>query len=123
MPSQKYYRPTLCIDLLNLIGDFAGSGFSTLKFTISKKRQFLSDIYIETTYRDDYHKKKVHTRKLTKTRWGIITLQDMVPARYLAVEKNSVWLGLTQFYAKEIRDQMDMIHRILSTPVDFYLIE
>ena len=47
----------------------------------------------------------------------------MVPARYLAVEKNSVWLGLTQFYAKEIRDQMDMIHRILSTPVDFYLIE
>ena len=44
MPSVKYYRSVLPLDLLQIVGDFAGDEIYKLVFTFSPKRRFLSNI-------------------------------------------------------------------------------
>ena len=46
MPSAKYYRTGLPLDLLQIIGNFAGDVNYKLKFTLSPKRKFLSSIVL-----------------------------------------------------------------------------
>ena len=47
MPSAKYYRSVIPLDLLQIIGDYAGDENYKLVFRFSKKRRFLSKILIE----------------------------------------------------------------------------
>ena len=44
MPSAKYYRSVLPLDLLQIVGNYAGDAKYKLRFTLSKKRRFLSNI-------------------------------------------------------------------------------
>ena len=46
MPCAKYYRSELPLDLLQIIGDYAGDELYKLWFTLSKKRGFLSNILL-----------------------------------------------------------------------------
>ena len=46
MPSTKYFRSVLPLDLLQIIGDYAGDENHKLVFTFSLKRRFLSNIEI-----------------------------------------------------------------------------
>ena len=50
MPSAKYYRSVLPLDLLQIIGNYAGDVRYKLVFTLSPKRRFLS--YILMRWRD-----------------------------------------------------------------------
>ena len=50
MPSAKYYRSVIPLDLLQIVGDFAGDENYRLVFRFSKKRRFLSNI--EMHWRD-----------------------------------------------------------------------
>ena len=65
MPSAKYYRSELPLDLLHIIGNLAGDKNYKLKFSLSPKRKFLSSIILEgrdkTLYSDN--KEKVILRK------------------------------------------------------------
>ena len=46
MPSSKYFRSVLPLDLLQIVGEFAGDENYKLKFTFSPKRRFLSNILL-----------------------------------------------------------------------------
>jgi hypothetical protein len=50
MPSVKYYRSVIPLDLLQIVGNYAGDENYRLVFTLSKKRRFLSNILM--TWRD-----------------------------------------------------------------------
>ena len=47
MPSAKYYRPIMPLDLLQIIGNYAGDEVYKLVFTLSPKRKFLSSIILQ----------------------------------------------------------------------------
>ena len=46
MPSVKYYRSILPLDLLQIVGNFSGDKNYRLVFTFSPKRRFISKILI-----------------------------------------------------------------------------
>ena len=46
MPSAKYYRSILPLDILQIVGNFAGDHNYKLVFTFSPKRRFISKILI-----------------------------------------------------------------------------
>ena len=54
MPCAKYYRSVIPLDLLQIIGDYAGCDLYKLMFTLSKKRGFLSNILLVWRYPDQY---------------------------------------------------------------------
>jgi hypothetical protein len=56
---KQYYRSIVPICLLNLIGEFAGTGNAKLVFTITKKRKFLGDIIITCPYRNGIWNRKL----------------------------------------------------------------
>ena len=47
MPSAKYYRSIIPLDLLQIIGNYAGDDTYKLVFTLSPKRKFLSNIILK----------------------------------------------------------------------------
>ena len=59
MPSSKYFRSVLPIDLLQIVGLYAGDENYKLKFTFSPKRRFLSNILLvwrdPTLYSEHIH--------------------------------------------------------------------
>jgi hypothetical protein len=62
-----FYRTVLPSCLLQLIGEFSGTEDCYLRFTITPKRRFLGDIFVECPHRtyDD----KVWSRKLKISMW------------------------------------------------------
>ena len=69
MPSKKYYRTILNRDVLNIIGDYAGSFYNVLRFPITNKRKFIGTIMVKclATHR---------SKRLKVKHWNPITLGD-----------------------------------------------
>ena len=61
-----YYVPPIPIDLLNIIGQFAGDFNRPLKFTLTPKRNFLGNIFVQSQYK----RYRLHTNSWIPQRLG-----------------------------------------------------
>ena len=74
MPSSKYYRSGLPLDILQLCGDYAGDDLYKLKFTLSPKRKFLSHILMIWRHPQLYCDHKKRTVILNMQNWRAVRL-------------------------------------------------
>ena len=74
MPSAKYYRSILPLDILQIVGNYAGDDDHILKFTLSPKRGFLSNILMIWRHPSMYCGYTRKTSVLTKENWRPVRL-------------------------------------------------
>ena len=84
MPCAKYYRSAIPLDILQIIGDYAGDELYKLKFTLSKKRGFLSNILLVWRFPDNYCPGKPI---------GILKKKHWVPRRLGCIAEVLVLIG------------------------------
>jgi len=114
MPASKYYRSVIPTALLNVIGDMAGDYDFKLRFTTTKRRQFLGPIAICFRRRGPGA-----PIKLTKNHWMPRCLGNFSDVREQLVRRLS-WVhgggALSEF-----KEQMERLKQICEEPVDFVL--
>ena len=75
MPSAKYYRSILPLDILQIVGNFAGDHNYKLVFTFSPKRRFISKILIGWRHPDEFRSEhRSFTTILKKHSWKPVRL-------------------------------------------------
>ena len=103
----------LPLDLLDIVGNFAGCDQFRLKFTLSKKRHFLSFIYIKPRYPSVWYPKDRWV--LHKNAWKPVRLGCFKSMLDLLTMK----MSLT--HLNVFRDSLVNLHKLLSEIHDFIL--
>ena len=77
MPCSKYYRSILPLDILQIVGSYAGDEKHKLRFTLSKKRRFLSSIRIQRRDPSLYSEFSNPEFTLRRTHWVPVRLNHV----------------------------------------------
>ena len=116
MPSSKYYRTILNQDVLNMIGDYAGSFYNVLRFPLTKKRKFIGTVMVKCM--DTQNVKKLKTKH-----WNKITLGDDMQLnlihRILWSRISYPWSGYRCY--SHLKEGLSDIHKVLTQTLDYEL--
>lgn len=113
MPSKKYYRSLLPHDLMNMIGNYAGDHMFKLRFTYSKKRKFLSTIFVVPRHIDLYYH-PIGPFVLKKKYWQPVRLGNTANILHLLI-------GKIGFHKHVFQKQLHKLYILLMEVFDYTL--
>ena len=87
MPSTKYYRSILPLDLLQIVGNLAGDELYKLVFTFTPKRQFLGNIEMHWRDKTLYCVHKHNTSVLKAEYWQPVRIDCIGDVLVMLSEK------------------------------------
>ena len=98
-----YYFPSLPIDLLNLIGKFAGDTNREIVFTLTQKRKYLGNIFVQAPYR----KYLLQTESWIPSRLGDRSDADLF-ATYMRnqIKHSGVFIPTDRWYLRDFAKLM-----------------
>ena len=110
MPSVKYYRSILPLDLLQIVGNYAGDQNYKLMFTFSPKRRFLSNILMCWRHPDLYCEPKNVVSILKQDYWKPVRLDCIAEVLTLLGENCKLPENILVPSMKRITDILLEIH-------------